>query len=525
MKHLVGLVGVCGRELVAWLGTMNEWTLVLLVGALALDHALARRVRASWRIALYAPLGLRVLLPQCWALSVARAPRVVTLLTPVPIDLSPPVEMVHAGPSLEWPVAAVVVYTVVALFLATAITRRRIRASRVLRASRPVSGALTLLPLPCPLLEHAELGPMVVGLVSPCIVVPSQLLAKGDAFAIASVLRHESAHLARRDTWLSAAMQLALIVLWPVLPLWVASWRIRQLMEIACDEGALDAADANERRHYGHALLDLAEWRSIALTPMAAELHFGSTLRARIEALAWTSRWSLVTQGSLVALAVGGFAACSAVGPNSSQTETASRTQGLTWSPPPGGVLRDFDDLQANCSPFFAATRGSGDDWWTRWVSQVVADGLPPDQVALCRYPKIMLEGLGSEDWAKEARHTLGQIGLDFVRAYEVRWSTRQLCPSGPPVPRQLQPPDGKYQPQDSDWNEGGWQCLLFAMDRPMSFQYELRTSSNGFVATAHGQHIAEGRVVDVTMALRGEVQGVQLHVAPKIEETWAVRP
>ena len=257
-----------------------------------------------------------------------RAPQVVTLLTPVPVDPPPPPQMLQLAPSLGWPAAAIAAYLGVAALLAWVVVRRRMSAQRVLGASRPVSGERTALPLPCPLVEHADAGPMVVGLVSPHIVVPSRLLATGDAFALASVLRHESAHIARRDAWLSAAMQLALVVLWPVLPLWAASWRVRQLIEIACDEGALDAADTNERRHYGHALLDLAEWRSIALTPMAAELQFGSTLRARIEALAWTRRWPVAVQVALVVAIAAAFGACSSVAPGTHGAEASKLRAG-----------------------------------------------------------------------------------------------------------------------------------------------------------------------------------------------------
>lgn len=52
-----------GHELLNWLVSMNAWTAGLLVGAFLLDKALAERARASWRLALYAPIGLRLLLP------------------------------------------------------------------------------------------------------------------------------------------------------------------------------------------------------------------------------------------------------------------------------------------------------------------------------------------------------------------------------------------------------------------------------------------------------------------------------
>ena len=145
---------------------------------------------------------------------------------------------------------------------------------------------------------------MAVGLVTPRIVLPQRLLAPGEEHALDSVLRHEMAHVRRGDAWLSTGMQLGAIAAWPVIPVWFAVARIRQLIELACDEAALDGANASERRRYGHALLDMAEWQLRSVAPFGAgELHFGATLRARIEALASQRHWSAATQAVVLSLA------------------------------------------------------------------------------------------------------------------------------------------------------------------------------------------------------------------------------
>src|SRR6202034_2748648 len=137
--------------------------------------------------------------------------------------------------------------------------------------------------------------------------------------------------LRRHDAWLSAAMQLVAIAAWPVVPLWLAIARVRQLVELACDEAAVAGADATERRRYGHALLDIAAWRSVDLAPFGAgELHFGSTLRARIEALASQRHWPPVAQAIALSLApialiaaCGGSAPPPAVAPGASSSGSA----------------------------------------------------------------------------------------------------------------------------------------------------------------------------------------------------------
>jgi hypothetical protein len=153
---------------------------------------------------------------------------------------------------------------------------------------------------------------MAVGLLAPRIVVPRDLLGPENEHALACVLRHEVAHLRRRDAWLSVAMLILGIAAWPVVPVWVAIARVHHLLELACDEKALDGADATERRRYGHALLDIAESRSFAFMPLGAgELHFGSTLRARVEALAVQRHWPLAVQAFALSLApVALFVAC-----------------------------------------------------------------------------------------------------------------------------------------------------------------------------------------------------------------------
>jgi Zn-dependent protease with chaperone function len=303
-----------GHALVERFGALNFWTAALLAGALVLDRALSHRARASWRIALYAPVGARVLMPLDWSLHLAGAPRVVPFVAPPMRVGGTPDAGLSAGVAPHWYALVAVIYlAVVALLVARAIAAR-VRLDRTIAGARPVPGSLE--GVPCPVVEHDDLGPMAVGLVAPRIVLPRRLLVAGEEHALGCVLRHEVAHLRRRDGWLSAAMQLLAIAAWPVVPLWLAIARVRQLVELACDEAALAGADASERRRYGHALLDIAAWRSLAVAPLGAgELHFGSTLRARIEALASQRHWPPAAQAIALSLSpIALIAACAAAG-------------------------------------------------------------------------------------------------------------------------------------------------------------------------------------------------------------------
>jgi beta-lactamase regulating signal transducer with metallopeptidase domain len=522
-----------GRTLASWLVPMNAWAAALLVGALLLDRALASRTRASWRIALYAPVALRLLLPLSWKIPVTHAPRVVTFLTPVPEALLPSHPALVTAPVFTWQAALAIAYVVVALGLVFVRVRARLRLRRELAEARPVDARAETASAPCPVVEHVELGPMVVGTIRPRIVLPSLLLAPEEASALACVLGHESAHVRRRDPWLMAAMQIFTVMFWPVLPMWIAARRVQSLIEMACDEAALDDADANARKRYGHTLLDMAEWRSITLAPLGAgELHFGSTLRARIEALANARRWPRALQVALIALAVVGFAACSSVGSSPTTTTDPAATpvaQGRAWAPPPDGEIKNDKELMQYCGALL--------DRLPRQNSTVTAystratDGLPAEQVAFCKSPDVV-DFVAARSWASEARDALGQIGKDIATAWEKSEATGNpvLCPSGAPVPKSIMPAGVKYQPTwPKDWDDGaGWSCLNFGMDSPMWFRYELITDATSFKAIARGQRKnLAGRIVDVTMSLRGDIVAETrvLNIAPTIEETWKVMP
>jgi len=303
-----------GDALAAWIVPVNAWTAVLLACAVLVDRALARRARASLRIALYAPVALRALLPLSWSIPLAHAPRLTVLLPIQALSGSAPAAA-HAG---HWRLAMAFAYVGVAAGLALLAVTRRVLLARALASSRPVPG----IEAPCPVLSHPELGPMVVGLLAPRVVLPQALLGAASEAALACISRHEAAHVRRRDPWLAAAMELSLVVAWPVVPMWIAAARVRHLMELACDEAALADAGPAERRRYGHLLLDVAEQRPLALGG-AGSLHFGSTLRARIEAIALQRPWPRAVQVGLVAVAVAGFAACSSAGPSAVPQATA----------------------------------------------------------------------------------------------------------------------------------------------------------------------------------------------------------
>lgn len=347
-----------GQELAHRVGPLNLWTAVLLAGALTVDKLVGLRTRASWRIALYAPVLLRVAMPLDWSLRPASAPRVEMIFEPLLARANDATFDASFGSGSSWFAFAAVVYLAVAAVLAIRLVVADARLDRALGDALRVSDRD--FGVPFPVFEHAHLGPMVVGVWEPRIVVPVALLSPGQERALSCVLRHESAHLRRRDPWLMLAMHVCTVVAWPVLPVWIAMRRVRHLMELACDESALSGCDMTERHHYGHTLLDLAERHAPGdAPPFAGELHFGSTLRARIEALASQRHWPLALQAIVVpTIAALLFVAC------------GSSTTGMRTGAP--GEAANSGDR---------GPRGYGYEFATDTVAKVSAAAAPPPEL------------------------------------------------------------------------------------------------------------------------------------------------
>lgn len=140
----------------------------------------------------------------------------------------------------------------------------------------------------------ADLGPAVVGLLRPAIVVPGWLLeAKPSLQRI--VLAHEQSHIDARDPQLLlAALAVLLAMPWNV-PLWWQLRRLRNAMEVDCDTRVLRAG--YDRTRYGKVLLEVGERRSRKIGIAAFYSH--SFLERRIRIMLSTPRnpWSFVAVG------------------------------------------------------------------------------------------------------------------------------------------------------------------------------------------------------------------------------------
>lgn len=109
-------------------------------------------------------------------------------------------------------------------------------------------------------------APFVLGVLRPCIYLPSSLSKAQKEM----ILAHEKAHLKRGDHVVKPLAFLLLSVYWFNPVLWVAYALLCRDIELACDERVIRDMDRDEKAFYSQTLLDCGrQRRSIAACPLA----------------------------------------------------------------------------------------------------------------------------------------------------------------------------------------------------------------------------------------------------------------
>jgi beta-lactamase regulating signal transducer with metallopeptidase domain len=300
------MLSEAGDALLDRFAMLNAWAFLLFATAFVLDRLLSSRMSASLRILLYAPVFLRLALPDAWQiqLSLPGLPVVAPTSEPTTIAAGSAAALTLGASAdastaaLRWTAMLPIAYFVGVTALLVHWTRERRRLLGVLRESSNATPELQRLCQGLSVVLHASAGPLLIGTRRPRLVLPVGLIEQIGASGFGAVIAHERSHIERRDPILVAALHLCVILAWPIAAVWFAASRIRTLIEVACDERALSGASSDARRGYGQALIELATGRSRSEVALA----FGDGLRERITSLHTPStRWSAGAQ-RLVAL-------------------------------------------------------------------------------------------------------------------------------------------------------------------------------------------------------------------------------
>jgi bla regulator protein BlaR1 len=177
-----------------------------------------------------------------------------------------------------------------------------------------------------PVYVTRDVGPAVVGLLRPRIVVPTWVTVAVPSHQSA-VIAHEQSHLDARDPQLFT-FALALLVFMPWnLPLWWQLRRLRYAIEVDCDarvlEGGIDPT------HYGETLIAVGERQSVYIGAVAAMSESRSFLEERLRImLSKPVKWRRVGIAALAGVSLALTALAAQVSPPNVNSADSSDVQG-----------------------------------------------------------------------------------------------------------------------------------------------------------------------------------------------------
>ena len=267
-------MNAAARTLVEALAMMGGQGTVITLVALAVVRG--GRLRPGWQAAVWLVVLVKFVLPWGPALPWSLAYLVAVLSHHDggggAIAVAPAIRMVAPHVAALWSVAAMFWLTGAAIVLARALIaqHRVVRAAR--RAPLAPDHAQALLASfiarpPRLVVGDPAVGPHVVGILRPIIVIPPALVS--DPVLLCPALLHELAHIRRRDA-LARLIQLiagAVFFFWPVVRL--ASRRLDLAREAACDAWALEVSEV-PRPAYARLLVRMAQLQVAAAPSMGA---------------------------------------------------------------------------------------------------------------------------------------------------------------------------------------------------------------------------------------------------------------
>ncbi len=108
------------------------------------------------------------------------------------------------------------------------------------------------------LITTSRMGPAVIGLLRPTIILPTAILEGRSLSELEPILAHELIHIRRGDLWIGLLQLLASVVWWFHPLVWFTSRRLKFEIEQCCDEEVLAELNCDPRR-YADCLLEILE--------------------------------------------------------------------------------------------------------------------------------------------------------------------------------------------------------------------------------------------------------------------------
>lgn len=166
------------------------------------------------------------------------------------------------------------------------------------------------------LVTQSRMGPAVIGLLRPTILLPAAIAECRTRAELEPILAHELIHIRRGDLWVGLLQLLASIVWWFHPLVWLTGRRLKFEMEQCCDEEVL-AELACDPRRYAAGLLEILELKqtlkTVPVVPGVRPVEITSKRMERIMRLGQGSQkrtpwWCWVVFVALAAVVLPGAA-------------------------------------------------------------------------------------------------------------------------------------------------------------------------------------------------------------------------
>ncbi len=156
-------------------------------------------------------------------------------------------------------------------------------------------------------------APALFGTINPKLILPENIIKNLSDKQIKYICLHELAHWKRKDIWLNWITVILQILHWFNPVIWYGFYRMHQDCELACDSLVLSSIEPEQRKEYGHTIIQVLQMRLIPQwIPGAAGMLTGkSHIERRITMIADYQKKSLLfTIVSVIVLAAVGLLGC-----------------------------------------------------------------------------------------------------------------------------------------------------------------------------------------------------------------------
>ncbi|MFK3862957.1 M56 family metallopeptidase [Pseudoalteromonas rhizosphaerae] len=146
--------------------------------------------------------------------------------------------------------------------------------------------------------------PMVIGLFSNQLVLPTAYTQHIDSTALTLIIEHEKVHIKRADNLFNALALMATLLIWFNPLAWLGYMSFRRLQELSCDEKVLTNKTTQQRILYSKALINCA---ANSRAGLIAYSHYGdkNTMLQRLNQIKHTGNSSMIAKGALLIFAAG----------------------------------------------------------------------------------------------------------------------------------------------------------------------------------------------------------------------------